>query len=115
MASLSRYFSDNHGQDFNRQSIFGHSMGGHGALSLYLATNNQYRSASAFAPVSNPTKAPWGTKAFSNYLKGGVEEGTKWDSSHLLENAKGRQGVNILVDYVGSRVLGESQHLHPAG
>lgn len=84
--------------DMNRQSIMGHSMGGHGALTLFLATL-QYRSASAFAPVCNPTNSPWGIKAFSNYLKGGVEEGEKYDASRLLEKAKGRSNIALLIDY----------------
>ena len=62
-------------QDLTRQSIFGHSMGGHGALTLYLASRpGEYRSASAFAPACNPTKSGWGQKAFAGYLLGGVEE-----------------------------------------
>lgn len=81
-------------------------MGGHGALTLYLSTLSSsassarlYRSASAFAPIANPTKCPWGTKAFSGYLQGGVEEGDKWDATVLLETVQG-QKLNILVDYV---------------
>ncbi|KAG1760386.1 Alpha/Beta hydrolase protein, partial [Suillus occidentalis] len=65
--------------DFTRQSIFGHSMGGHGALTVYLASllsgTKQYRSASAFSPICEPSEVPWGTKAFSGYLAGGVAEG----------------------------------------
>jgi len=85
-------------QDLNRQSIMGHSMGGMGALNLFLSTS-QYRSASAFAPACNPTTSPWGINAFTNYLKGGIEEGEKYDPSCLLRKAKGRSGVNILIDY----------------
>jgi S-formylglutathione hydrolase len=85
-------------QDLGRQSIMGHSMGGLGSLNLFLSTS-QYRSASAWAPVCNPTKSPWGIKAFTNYLKGGIGEGEKYDPSCLLLKAKGRTGVNILVDY----------------
>ena len=76
----------------------GHSMGGLGALNLFLSTS-QYRSASAFSPACNPTKSPWGTKALTTYLKGGIEEGENYDPSCLLGKAKGRTGVNILVDY----------------
>ena len=83
----------------DRQGVFGHSMGGHGALTLFLATS-QYRSASAFAPACNPTSSPWGIKAFSNYLKGGVEEGERYDASRLLEKAKGRSDIALLIDYV---------------
>ncbi|KAG8838260.1 hypothetical protein FRC18_005464 [Serendipita sp. 400] len=85
--------------DLTRQSIFGHSMGGHGALTLYLKKRNQYRSASAFAPVSHPTKAPWGKKAFSNYLQGGIEEGETYDATCLLQQVKADGNISILVDY----------------
>jgi len=85
--------------DFTRQSIFGHSMGGHGALTLYLSSKTkQYRSASAFAPISNPTKCPWGEKAFKGYLQGGVEEATAlYDATELIKKSKG--SLHILIDY----------------
>ncbi|KAG6832509.1 hypothetical protein H0H92_000138 [Tricholoma furcatifolium] len=85
--------------DFKRQSIFGHSMGGHGALTLYLASKTkQYRSASAFSPISNPTKCPWGEKAFNGYLQGGVEEAkAQYDATELI--AKSKDPVHILIDY----------------
>lgn len=75
-------------------------MGGHGALTLYLASETkQYRSASAFAPISNPTNAPWGHKAFGGYLQGGVEEAQGiYDATELIKKHKGP--VHILVDYV---------------
>ena len=74
--------------DTKRSSIFGHSMGGHGALSLYLLNPSLYKSASAFAPIAHPTKAPWGDKAFRGYLKGGVQEGKGLDSTELLLSGK---------------------------
>ncbi|KAG6890736.1 hypothetical protein C0992_013119 [Termitomyces sp. T32_za158] len=85
--------------DFKRQSIFGHSMGGHGALTLYLASKTkQYRSASAFAPIANPTKCPWGKKAFHGYLQGGSEEAAnQYDATELITKAK--DPVHILIDY----------------
>ena len=57
--------------DFNRQSIMGHSMGGHGALTLALRNPAKYVSVSAFAPIANPSAedCPWGQKAFKGYLK----------------------------------------------
>jgi len=87
-------------KDFKRQSIFGHSMGGHGALTLYLSSKTkQYRSASAFAPIANPTKCPIGKKAFTGYLQGGVEEAKdQYDATDLI--AKFKEPVHILVDYV---------------
>ncbi|MFT3774920.1 MAG: S-formylglutathione hydrolase [Minicystis sp.] len=52
----------------DRRGIFGHSMGGHGALVIALRNPSRYRSVSAFAPISNPMEVPWGQKAFSRYL-----------------------------------------------
>ena len=78
-------------------------MGGHGALTLYLSSIRsgvkQYRSVSAFAPISNPTNCPWGHKAFSGYLKGGLEEGQeRYDATELVKKV-GKAPVHILVDY----------------
>jgi S-formylglutathione hydrolase len=75
-------------------------MGGHGALTLYLASKtNQYRSASAFSPISNPTKCPWGEKAFNGYLQNGVEEAKeRYDATELI--AKCKDPVHILIDFV---------------
>ena len=91
-------------QDFSRQSIFGHSMGGHGALTIYLNSirkgTKQFRSCSAFAPIANPTNCPWGQKAFSGYLQGGVEEAKEqYDATELVSKLGGKP-VHILVDYV---------------
>ena len=52
----------------NAQGIFGHSMGGHGALVCALRNPERYRSVSAFAPISAPMRCPWGQKAFTGYL-----------------------------------------------
>lgn len=96
--------------DWTRQSIFGHSMGGHGALTIYLASllglgdntqPKQYRSVSAFAPASNPSVSPWGIKAFNGYLQGGVEEGkVRYDATELIAKCKSKENpVHVLVDY----------------
>jgi pimeloyl-ACP methyl ester carboxylesterase len=87
-------------QDLTRMSIFGHSMGGHGALCTYLASKaQQYRSASAFAPISNPINAPWGQKAFAGYLQGGIHEAKEqYDATELI--SKCSDPVRILIDYV---------------
>lgn len=79
-------------------------MGGHGALTIYINSllkgTKQYRSCSAFAPISNPVNCPWGQKAFSGYLQGGVEEGKeKYDATELIKKLGGKP-VHILVDYV---------------
>ena len=85
--------------DPSRQGLFGHSMGGHGALTLGLKYPEQYRSLSAFAPIAAPTRCPWGHKAFSNYLGDDREEWTRHDASELagrLQNAPSH--TPILVD-----------------
>jgi len=84
--------------DFTRESIFGHSMGGHGAISLYLRNTDKYRSGSGFAPILNPTQAPWGQKAFTGYLTRGIDEGKAYDSTELIASAKGKN-LKILIDY----------------
>jgi len=59
---------DHFGVDQARHGIFGHSMGGHGALTLALREPQLYKSVSAFSPIVNPTQVPWGRKAFEGYL-----------------------------------------------
>ena len=69
------------------QGIFGHSMGGHGALVCALNNPNKYVSASAFSPVCNPINCPWGQKAFSNYLGDDSKELWKqYDATCLVTN-----------------------------
>jgi S-formylglutathione hydrolase len=71
----------------DRQGIFGHSMGGHGALVCALRNPSQYRSLSAFAPISAPMRCPWGHKAFSGYL-GADEDGWRaYDATELVTHA----------------------------
>jgi len=71
--------------DRERLSITGHSMGGHGALTIYLKNPGLFKSVSAFAPISNPSKCPWGEKAFTGYLGGeDKEEWKKHDATEIL-------------------------------
>ena len=82
--------------DADRQGIFGHSMGGHGALVCALRNPGQYMSLSAFAPIAAPMRCPWGKKAFKGYLG---EDRTTWkeyDASELVKRA--RFAGPILVD-----------------
>lgn len=72
--------------DQNKISIMGHSMGGHGALTIGLKNPGKYKSASAFAPICNPIKCPWGLKAFSNYLGDDKSEWEQYDTLKLIEN-----------------------------
>ena len=78
------------------RGIFGHSMGGHGALVTALRNPQRWRSISAFAPISNPSAVPWGQKAFGNYLGADRSEWHAWDAS-LLMRSKAHPSP-ILVD-----------------
>lgn len=69
------------------QSISGHSMGGHGALVIGLRTG-RYRSLSAFAPISSPTRCAWGQKAFTAYLGSDSKSWEQYDASLLIEKTK---------------------------
>ena len=84
--------------DGERIGIFGHSMGGHGALTLALRNPDVYRSVSAFAPIAAPTRCPWGEKAFSGYLGDDREAWKQYDASELVGRASRRFDEGILVD-----------------
>ena len=79
-----------------RQGIFGHSMGGHGALVCALRNPGQYKSLSAFAPISAPVRCPWGKKAFRGYLGEDHAAWKEYDASELIR--RGRFAGPILVD-----------------
>lgn len=68
----------------SRASIFGHSMGGHGALTIYLKNLDKYKSVSAFSPITNPINCPWGQKAFSNYLGNNKDDWEEYDATSLV-------------------------------
>ncbi|WP_104401936.1 S-formylglutathione hydrolase [Vibrio penaeicida] len=70
-----------------KKSISGHSMGGHGALSIGLKHPDLYRSVSAFSPITNPMNCPWGIKAFSLYLGEDKASWSRYDSCELLKAA----------------------------
>ncbi len=82
--------------DEERVGIFGHSMGGHGALVVALRNPGRYRSVSAFAPIAAPMHCPWGEKAFSGYLGGDRTSWRRWDSCALIED--GQRLPALLVD-----------------
>jgi S-formylglutathione hydrolase len=79
-----------------RQGIFGHSMGGHGALVCALRNPGQYKSLSAFAPISAPMRCPWGKNAFRGYLGEDHAAWKEYDASELIR--RGRFAGPILVD-----------------
>ncbi|WP_026734010.1 S-formylglutathione hydrolase [Fischerella sp. PCC 9605] len=69
----------------DKQSIFGHSMGGHGALVCAMRNPQKYKSVSAFAPIAAPMRCPWGQKAFSGYLGEDQEAWRAYDASELVK------------------------------
>ena len=80
-----------------RIGIFGHSMGGHGALTLALKYPEKFKSVSAFAPICAPSQCPWGEKAFSNYLGSDQAEWLKHDATALVQK-KTAHFADILID-----------------
>ena len=82
------------------RSIFGHSMGGHGALTLALRHPELFTSVSAFAPISSPTRCPWGEKAFTAYLGEDRTQWAKHDAALLIEGgaAQGADGKRVYDD-----------------
>jgi S-formylglutathione hydrolase len=83
--------------DAGRQSVFGHSMGGHGALTMALRHPDRYRAASAFAPIVAPSQVPWGIKALGGYLGANKKSWRKHDAVALIED--GARFYDFLVDY----------------
>jgi S-formylglutathione hydrolase len=100
--------------DPKRQGIFGHSMGGHGALTIGLKNpGNRYRSMSAFAPICAPMQAPWGIKAFTNYLGPDRETWRQYDTTELMKTLPGATSrPSILIDQGLADQFLEAQ-LHP--
>ena len=83
--------------DAGRQSVFGHSMGGHGALTMALRHPGRYRAASAFAPIVAPSQVPWGIKALGGYLGDNKQAWRRHDAVALIED--GARFSDFLVDY----------------
>ncbi|WP_299859838.1 S-formylglutathione hydrolase [uncultured Roseobacter sp.] len=93
---LPRLLDHSFALDMSRQAITGHSMGGHGALTMAMSLPGRFRSVSAFAPISNPTDSDWGRKQFSAYL-GNNEEAWAAHDATLLMQQKGFEGP-VLID-----------------
>jgi S-formylglutathione hydrolase len=83
--------------DPTRVGILGHSMGGHGALTIALKNPAYYKSVSAFAPISSPMRSPWGEKALTGYLGADRSAWREYDATALLEE-RGWRGPALLVD-----------------
>ncbi|MDH4049599.1 MAG: S-formylglutathione hydrolase [Gammaproteobacteria bacterium] len=99
--------------DRRRQGIFGHSMGGHGALTVGLKNREVFHSISAFAPICSPMNCPWGQKAFNNYLGDDRSAWTKYDATELARNiGNNKPRHSILIDQgLADQFL--EQELHP--
>jgi S-formylglutathione hydrolase len=91
-----------------RVGIFGHSMGGHGALTIALKNPRVYQSMSAFAPIASPTRCPWGQKALRGYLGADTSRWREYDATALIED-RGWTGPTILVDQGTNDQFLESQ------
>jgi S-formylglutathione hydrolase len=82
--------------DLDRQGIMGHSMGGHGALTIALRNPGRFRAVSAFAPIASPMNCPWGEKALSGYLGPDRASWREYDATALIED--GARLPDLLVD-----------------
>ncbi|HWU56183.1 MAG TPA: alpha/beta hydrolase-fold protein, partial [Rhizomicrobium sp.] len=94
-----------------RQGIFGHSMGGHGALVTALRKPERYRSLSAFAPICAPSQCPWGVKAFTGYL--GTDKGAwaEYDATELVQR-RPFPGEILIDQGLDDKFLAEQLHPH---
>jgi S-formylglutathione hydrolase len=110
-AELPALVNANFPTDAGREGVFGHSMGGHGALICALKNPEKYKSLSAFAPISSPTRCPWGEKAFSGYLGADRSAWRAYDASLLAAGSSWRS--KVLVDQgTGDDFLNEQLKPH---
>jgi S-formylglutathione hydrolase len=93
---LPKLVAENFPVDAKRQSVMGHSMGGHGALTVALRNPHRYRAASAFAPIVAPSQVPWGIKALTGYLGPNKDAWRSHDTVALIED--GAKYSGFLVD-----------------
>ena len=91
-----------------RVGIFGHSMGGHGALTIALKNPGYYKSVSAFAPICSPMRCPWGEKALTGYLGADRADWREYDATALIEDRRWN-GPTLLVDQGTNDQFLESQ------
>ena len=93
---LTDLVAENFSVDMNRQGVFGHSMGGHGALVMAIRQPGRFKSCSAFAPIVQPMTADWSSSAFAKYLGEEKETWRAYDAVALIED--GYRFPSILVD-----------------
>ena len=100
--------------DLQRLGLFGHSMGGHGALTLALRHPGVFNSLSALAPICAPTRCPWGEKAFTGYLGADRSRWVEHDATVLMENQPvAPYPAGILIDQgLADKFLAEQLHPH---
>lgn len=106
---LTAWMLDNFPIDKNCIGISGHSMGGHGAITLHLKNPELYKTCSAFAPITSPSQVPWGQKAFKGYLGADEADWTQYDATELVQNPS---KANILIDQ-GTDDNFLEEHLRP--
>jgi len=95
----------------DKVGLFGHSMGGHGALTLALRNPGLYQSVSAFAPIAAPMQCPWGVKAFNGYLGDDRTAWARHDATELVKT--GARAPALLIDQgLADKFLGEQLHPH---
>lgn len=109
---LPKFLYEHFPVDPEKQSIMGHSMGGHGALTIALNNPSQYKSVSAFAPICSPTRCEWGKKAFTHYLGHNTETWNNYDTCYLLQNNNHDLELPILI-YQGTKDNFLSEQLKP--
>jgi S-formylglutathione hydrolase len=96
VSELPEVIAANFPVDMARQGLTGHSMGGHGALTLALKNPGRWKSVSAFAPISSPMRCPWGEKALGGYLGSDRDAWRRYDATALLDD--GARVPELLVD-----------------
>ncbi|PCJ48475.1 MAG: S-formylglutathione hydrolase [Gammaproteobacteria bacterium] len=96
---LIHLISDNFPVDISRQGIMGHSMGGHGALTIYLKNQDLFKSVSAFSPIVSPLQCPWGNKALSKYIGEDKSLWRNYDACALMSSlGDATNRPEILID-----------------
>ena len=93
---LTAWMAANLPVDMSRVGISGHSMGGHGALTLHLKHPSTFKSCSAFSPIVAPSQVPWGVKAFTRYLGESPARWSEYDATELVKSAQ--SDATILID-----------------
>lgn len=93
---LQQLIINNFPVDDEKQGVLGHSMGGHGAITLFLKHAKLYKSCSAFSPILSPSDVPWGQKAFQAYLGSNKDTWQAYDATQLVKSHQSEQ--EILID-----------------